>query len=170
MPGIDVTLIKRCGNILSAIASGHKINIQTFQKYCWDTAQLLVDAYPWYYMPASVHKILIHGSIIIENAILPIGQLSEEAQEARNKDIKLYRTKHTRKISRIKTNTDLLSALMVSSDPLITAIRPLPKKQTKTLSADVQHLLAINDDLADLNSSTCSVDAASDENDFSESD
>lgn len=34
-------------------------------------------------MPASVHKILFHGAIIIKNALLPIGQLSEEVIEAR---------------------------------------------------------------------------------------
>jgi len=39
--------------------------------------------YPWFYLPASVHKILIHGTQIFENAILPIGLISEKAQEAR---------------------------------------------------------------------------------------
>ena len=38
-------------------------------------------------MPTTVHKILIHGPEV-EKCILPIGQLSEEASEARNKDIK----------------------------------------------------------------------------------
>jgi hypothetical protein len=42
--------------------------------------------YGWYYMPASVHEILIHGAKIIEAAILPVAQLSEEAQEACNID------------------------------------------------------------------------------------
>jgi len=31
-------------------------------------------------MPPSVHKILIHGSLAIKYALVPIGQLSEEAQ------------------------------------------------------------------------------------------
>jgi hypothetical protein len=35
------------------------------------------------------HKMLIHGAIVIENALLPIGQLSEEAAEARNKYFRL---------------------------------------------------------------------------------
>ena len=39
-------------------------------------------------MPPTVHKILIYSSAVIKNAILPIGQLSEEAQEACNKDYK----------------------------------------------------------------------------------
>ena len=41
-----------------------------------------------YAMPSSCHMILIHGSDVIETFLIPIGQLSEEVQEARNKDIK----------------------------------------------------------------------------------
>jgi hypothetical protein len=48
-------------------------------------------------------KILLHGSEIISAALLPIGQLSEEAQEARNKDLKTFRESFSRKISREET-------------------------------------------------------------------
>jgi hypothetical protein len=41
-------------------------------------------------MTPPMHKMLIHGAIVIENALLPIGQLSEEAAEARNKYFRLY--------------------------------------------------------------------------------
>lgn len=56
-------------------------------------------------MPPTVH----------EHALLPVGQLSEEAQEARNKDFKKYRKQFTRKISRICTNQDIFNMLLVSS-------------------------------------------------------
>jgi len=52
------------------MASGYEININAFQQYAMDTAKL----YPWYYMPASVHTILIHGATVIESALLPIGK------------------------------------------------------------------------------------------------
>lgn len=52
------------------------------------------------YMPSSVHKILIHGAEIINNVSLPIGMMSEEAQESRNKDLRNLREHHTRKNSR----------------------------------------------------------------------
>ena len=58
-------------------------------------------------MSTSVHKILIHGFRIIEWAPLPIGQLSEEAQEARNKDVKKYRENFSRKCARDKTMEDV---------------------------------------------------------------
>ena len=46
-------------------------------------------------MLVSVHKILIHISKIILTAILPIGQLSKEAQESRNKED--FKAKHHRR-------------------------------------------------------------------------
>lgn len=36
-------------------------------------------------MPVSVHKISLHGPAIINDSPVPIDQLSEEAQGARNK-------------------------------------------------------------------------------------
>lgn len=71
--GINLNLIKRFKNILTAISCGHEINAEAFNSYALDTANLFVDLYPWYYMPASVHKILIHGADVIRFAILPIG-------------------------------------------------------------------------------------------------
>jgi hypothetical protein len=57
-------------------------------------------------MPASIHRILLHGSEIIPAALLPIGQLSEEAQKARNKDLKKFPESFSRKISRERERGD----------------------------------------------------------------
>ena len=84
------------------------MNATAFDNYAKETAKLFVSLYAWYYMPASVHKLLIHGSAIVSVALLPIGQLSEEAQEARNKEIKKFREHYTRKLSRVSTNVDLM--------------------------------------------------------------
>lgn len=84
---------------------------------------MYVKLYPWYYMPVTVHKILVHGSEIINYAIVPIGQLSEEVQEARHKEVRRYREHHTRKVSRPKMVEDLFHLLLVSSDPLIKTMR-----------------------------------------------
>jgi hypothetical protein len=67
-----------------------------------------------------MHKILIHGAIVIENALLPIGQLSEETAEARNKYFRLYRQNFARKFSRVPCNLDIINRLLLSSDPVIT--------------------------------------------------
>jgi hypothetical protein len=93
-------------------------------------------------MPPSVHKVLIHGSEVIKTAALPIGQFSEEAQEAKNKDFKFVREHHTRKISRTSTNEDLLHYLLLSSDPIISHhSRQRLSNYKNKISADVLPLL-----------------------------
>jgi hypothetical protein len=76
---VDLSLIKNCKIILEVISSGHKINVEKFNKFATETAELYVKLYGWYPMTPTLHKVLIHGPAIIENAMLPIGQLSEEA-------------------------------------------------------------------------------------------
>lgn len=78
---LDENAIRRCGVILHAMSSGFKINIEKFKNYALETAKLLVKLYPWYYLPVTVHKVLLHGHIVIQEALLPIGLMSEEAQE-----------------------------------------------------------------------------------------
>lgn len=57
-------------------------NVEKFGLYTVNTAHLYVNKY----------KVLIHGAKIIQcYAILPIRQLCEDAQEARDNDYKKYR-------------------------------------------------------------------------------
>lgn len=136
-------LIRRLGVILQVISCSYEINVSAFANYVEDKWQLYTNLYPWYYMPISVHKILIHGPEIIKSCILPIGQMSEEALEARNKDCRRYRKYNTRKISRWHTNRDLLSMLLVSSDPIISSLRVSARnKHTTNLCSEVLALLA----------------------------
>lgn len=140
--GIDKNLLERCATILQALGSGYNINAAKFGQFAIETARQIIQTYPWYYLPASVHKVLVHGSAVIEHALLSIGELSEEAAEARNKDIKMFRLRHTRKMSRNVTNVDLLNRLLLSSDPLITGLRKLPKKKKCLLSKATLELLS----------------------------
>ena len=39
-------------------------------------------------MPAAVHKMIVHSHQVVRDKPVPIGLLSEEAQESRNKDVK----------------------------------------------------------------------------------
>ncbi|KAJ4428639.1 hypothetical protein ANN_24684 [Periplaneta americana] len=89
--GVDIEIIRTFNIILQVISCGHEIDVEKFRKYAFETAQLFVRKYSWYVMPPTIHKILINGPEIIRHAIVPIGQLSEEAQEARNKEFKKYR-------------------------------------------------------------------------------
>ena len=67
-------------------------------------------------MPPSVHKVLIHRSSTIKSVVLPLGSLSEEAQEASNKAFKSCRALHSRKCSRKASNDDILNHLLISYD------------------------------------------------------
>lgn len=139
--GIDRDLIKRFGIILKTLSCSYKINSTLFDEYARETAKLYVSLYGWYCMPPTVHKVLTHGKDIIDHFLLPIGQLGEDAQECRHKDVKYYREHNTRKMSRKQTNEDLFKILLVSSDPQISILRPLPQKQKGIFPAEVINLL-----------------------------
>lgn len=139
--GVNLELIKRFHIILECLNSGYQININKFEEFAKDTRELYIKEYPWYSMPVSVHKVLFHGKDIIASCILPIGQMSEEAQEARNKNSRKFRELFTRKTSRIDTNTDLLHTLLITSDPIIASLRAAPKTLRGKISLEVQDLL-----------------------------
>ena len=119
---VDKELLQRFAVILTALSSCSPIDVEKYAQYAMETAQLFVTLYPWYYMPASVHKLLVHGADVIESLVLPIGMYSEEVQEARNKHNRQYRLSHSRKTSRKDTMQDQFNYLLVSSDPVITSI------------------------------------------------
>ena len=121
---VDETLIKRLAVVLEVICRNFAIDADKFNTFSQETARLAISLYPWYYMPATVHKILMHGKAIIECAVLPVRSLSEEAQESRNKDCRYYRIHHTRKCSHLATNQDMFNTLLTTSDPYISHLRP----------------------------------------------
>ena len=94
--GINKELIVKLHIILICISSGFEINISKFCSFCLETAKLYSCLYHWYYMPFCLYKILIHGAEVIESLSLPIGLLSEEAQEAKIKILKIYSEHHSR--------------------------------------------------------------------------
>lgn len=129
--GINKKLIYRLKVILEAISSGMDINPKKYNEYALDTAKLYVKLYSWCPMTPTLHKVLVHGASIIKNALLPIGQLSEEAAEARNKHFKLYRQNFARKFSREDCNLDVFNRLLLTSDPVISLARPKRKRKGK---------------------------------------
>ena len=145
--GINENLIERFHVILQTISCGLDINVLKFEGYVIATARQFVQLYPWYNMPTSVHKILVHGHRIIEQSLLPIGQMSEEAQESYNKVIKKTRTDFARKCSRKKTMEDIFLRLFVKSDPVISAIsdgKNLKQRKNKQLSTEALTLLDLS--------------------------
>lgn len=70
-----------------------------------------------------MHKILIHGAVIIKNALLPVGELSKEAAKARNKYFRLYHQDFERKFSTENNNKNIFNRLLLTSDPFRSSIR-----------------------------------------------
>ncbi|KAF2879692.1 hypothetical protein ILUMI_26481 [Ignelater luminosus] len=108
--GIEQNIIEGFAVILKTIASGFAVNIEAFEAHTTRIVELYVSHYNWYYMPVTVHKLLIHGSTIIQCAILPIRMLSEEAS---NKDLRNYRQHNARKFSRKQTLEDVIHFLLI---------------------------------------------------------
>jgi len=90
--GINLNLLKRFSTILKIISRGYEINNEKFEKYTKETAKLYVELYNWYRMPPSIHKILIHGLLIIKLTLFQINS---------------YQRKPKRRV--IKTIFDLVS-------------------------------------------------------------
>lgn len=117
------------------------IDYEKFAKYCLDIVELYLNLYPWYSMPTSVHKVLLHGSNIIKHVGLLIGCFSEEAQEANNTIFRKARAHYSRMKSREFPNQDIMRYLLISSDPLICNLRMKEEKIPTELTVYIRGLL-----------------------------
>lgn len=96
-------------------------------------------------MTATVHKILVHSSDILENTVLPVGYFGEEGAESRNKFYKSDRLHHARKCSRAKNFEDVFQRAMDTSDPIISSLnleKRIKKQRRQCLPTEVLELLS----------------------------
>lgn len=143
--GLDASFINRIKIILECITSGFKIDVKKFSEYTKETAEKYVQLYGRHPMTPTMHKIFMHAPLVIEHALLPIGLLSEEAAEARNKHFRLYRQNFARKFSRVSCNVDVMNRLLLTSDPYISGKRKLTKNK-KSFSSEALSLLVTEED------------------------
>ena len=117
------------------LSSEYDVDSFIFKDHSFDNVRLHLSLYPSYYMDQSVHKVLIHGHTKIQRQKLPIGLMSEEAQETRIKSLNNFSQKTTRRA----TYTDLINGLLVSSDPVISSLRKSTSRQSnhKIFPSDV---------------------------------
>ena len=140
---LNPDLLHRLHVILCVVSGYREVNSERLKVYCLETAQLFITEYPWYYMPQAVHKLLIHSHQVVSLKDVPVGMLSEEAQEASNKKCKNFREFFTRKCSRKDTNMDMMRRLLCASDPHISMMRCSQANQRvkKELPAGCEELL-----------------------------
>lgn len=139
--GVDMHLIHRLSVILSTLNSGFCIDSCKYDAYAKETANLFTQLYNWYYMPVSVHKMLMHGKQVIDTLCITIGHASEEGLEATHKLLRNARLHHTCKNSRIRSNSDLIHWLFVVTDPLLAGFRKHSNHKDDHLPAEVISLL-----------------------------
>lgn len=139
--GVDQKLIEKCSLILRVLASGGVIDLTKFQELLDETRNHYINLYKWYNMPSTIHKVLVHGCKIIDAFSLPIGELSEDALEARHKEVRNHRLSHTRKISRAASNKDLMGILLLTSDPFLASKRKISNKKMLRSNEEVNKYL-----------------------------
>lgn len=140
--GVNEDLIIRLHAILQVINCKSYIDVSKFKVHCDQTVALILDLYPWYKFPPSVHKVLFHGHQIISYFNLPIGYYSEEAQESMNKVVRNARLFHARKTSRLDTIEDQMNFLLLRSDPLICSMRKIMRNdQAEEMTKEAQDLI-----------------------------
>lgn len=144
--GIDEEIVQGFHTILVALSSQLPINAEKFGALCLKIAKRYVALYPWFYMPVTAHKILIHGAEIIKASALPLGMMGEDAAESRNKNYRSDRLNYARKCSRVANLTDVFNRAMDTSDPIISSIsleKRLNKRQRLALPSEVIDLLDV---------------------------
>lgn len=139
-----MNLLSRFNTILITISSKMDINIEAYEAYAEETRKLFVDLYSFYPLSPSVHKMLVHGATIIKHCLLPIGMMSEEVQERRNKCIRRFRENHSRKFNRLVNIEDVFKRLMITSDPFIMMNGARKIWQRDDLPEAVQNLLILS--------------------------
>lgn len=63
--------------------------------------------------------------------------MSEEALEANHKNVRKARLSHTRKTSRENTNKDLMTHLLLSSDPMLSSSRKIIQVKNKAFVEEI---------------------------------
>lgn len=135
-----------------ALASGLSLDYDKLKVFTRKIAELFVSKYgDKHRLPVSVHKLLLHGAETVKNRILPIGQMSEEAQESSNKIYRRVREYHSRKDSFHHTTEDVIQSMIVRSDPLISNIRSqilrsYQKTEKQELPIEVLELVSTTND------------------------
>lgn len=121
--GIDLQVIFRLKIILISLSCQFPLQLEKFEKYCFETAQRIQNIYDWCPMTPTVHKVLIHSKEIILNTLLPVGCFGEDAAESRHKLYKDDRLCHARRTSRVDNLSDVFNRALDTSDPFISSMR-----------------------------------------------
>ncbi|CAF3551969.1 unnamed protein product [Rotaria sordida] len=126
-------LIQRYSIVLRAVSSTRSINVSKFKELTLGF-QIIIANQKWIDYSMTIHNLIFHSTELIErNNGVALGELSDEALESCNKDVRNYREFLSRKCGHIMNLTDVFNRLFIRSDPLIRkVIKDLfSKRQTR---------------------------------------
>ena len=131
---VSELLIRRLHVVLQAISSCLPLSPEALEAYCSETAELYLQHYAWYPMPTTLHRLLVHSAAVIQQYLLPIAAMSEEAAGARHKHVRQYRLQRARRGNRQRTMADVFGRLMITSDPVISVTSISSRRKARTSS------------------------------------
>ena len=112
--GIDRELLRLFLEILNNLNSKKEVAIEEHFKLCSQAFSILREKYSDSRYSPTVHKILAHSSQIL-SFLKSTGLYSEQAQEAKNKEVRFLRLNRARKMSRVANLTDIMRNMWAKS-------------------------------------------------------
>lgn len=153
---IDYKLIQDIRTLLIAISCHHNIDPEKFKLVAMEVAERFVKLYPWYNMPPTLHRLLIHGADVMRKSILPSGMFAEHAAEGLNKLYRYYRIFNARKNLMENNLFDMFSRLQMNSDPFISSLK-LKGRHNYSVPIPPEVIELLADGENDENTQNCSI-------------
>jgi hypothetical protein len=134
----ETEVIIRLRNVLACITSPHEIDTAKFKIYCYETHKIYINFFSWYPMSSTLHKVLYHGHELMQNFTIPLGLMTEESSESKNKFYKRDRLQHARQSSRAANLEDIFHRALEMSDPFFStiALRKIKSKKNHMMLPD----------------------------------
>ena len=120
-----------------AVASNEPVNLDQLHSVGQELKSEFKDFFvqengqTWRRMPPTLHRTIDHSRDILSRFPCPPGYLSEEGSESNNKVIRHARLFNARKTSRKNNLSDIITLLLVNSDPKILRINETVNSKSK---------------------------------------
>lgn len=147
----EKVIIVMLRNILLAVSSQLPINSEKFYNYCYHIYNKYFELFAWQPMTPTLHKVLVHGAEIINASPFPLGVLTEESAESRNKFMKHDRKYHARLSNRVDNLTDIFHNALQLSDPYFSCKHHSTQKSKRKRSLPQEVIDLLDLDEHDLN-------------------
>ena len=119
--GMPKEFIVAITNVWTLFRSFKTVDAEKVKHYCDKVTEMYYKLFPWSQMPPSMHKLLSHGYMYIENlpANMGPGMFNEEPLESLHKTLKKFVQTRSCQMSRKRMITDVFKRQLDISDPQI---------------------------------------------------